>query len=237
MIKLSVSTLVSIFVNVMLLGSLFLVGTTLSADVQWNPWLDSNCDGVIDITDIAVIISYYGTSGTPLNTTKLLLEVQAHVDELQTKVGNLEVRLPQRGKMSIPAAAFVPDGDPQLVGDWVNEGYYIANNDDVYTAIFSAPVQLPDGVTIIRVTSYWYDTGQTDIAVGLRRGNQSVLAQHMTNVNSYASPGYGSTISTIIDYATIDNAYQYFIIVWMPPSVDTALYRLQYLVLEYNYPS
>ncbi len=48
----------------MLLVSPFVVGMTSSA---WDSWLDTNDDGIIDITDIATIISNYGTMG---DTTK-----------------------------------------------------------------------------------------------------------------------------------------------------------------------
>jgi len=56
---------------------------------SYDPWLDINDDGTIDIRDLATIARAYGTSGTPLNKTALLLELQAKVKELEEKLDTL----------------------------------------------------------------------------------------------------------------------------------------------------
>jgi len=46
----------------------------------YDPWLDINNDGKIDILDIYKIASAFGTSGTPINKTGSLLEANSTVD-------------------------------------------------------------------------------------------------------------------------------------------------------------
>ena len=62
--RISCSMLFNFAFATILLVSPFVVGMTSSA---WDSWLDTNDDGIIDITDIATIISNYGTMG---DTTK-----------------------------------------------------------------------------------------------------------------------------------------------------------------------
>ncbi|MGD8546086.1 MAG: hypothetical protein PVH12_07920, partial [Candidatus Bathyarchaeota archaeon] len=95
---------------------------------DYDPWYDVNDDGTIDMRDIGGIARKFGTSGTSINKTALLLELQQNLTvlrqemiALQQWVGRevldmiyefnvtIEVRLPQREVISIPAAAFVPE--------------------------------------------------------------------------------------------------------------------------------
>jgi len=51
----------------------------------YDPWLDYNDDGKIDILDIAATAKAYGTTGTPINKTALLLELQSRVEALEER--------------------------------------------------------------------------------------------------------------------------------------------------------
>jgi len=51
----------------------------------YDPWLDTNDDGKIDIKDIAATAKAYGTTGTPINKTALLLDLQSRVETLEER--------------------------------------------------------------------------------------------------------------------------------------------------------
>jgi len=55
-----------------------------------SPWLDINDDGKIDMKDIAAVARAYGASGTPMNKTSLLTELQNRIDELSSKLVELQ---------------------------------------------------------------------------------------------------------------------------------------------------
>ena len=69
------------FLALCLTAALF-VGVTSSAD--YDPWYDLNDDGDIDIFDLRKVARLYGTSGTPINKTALLLDLQERVEALET---------------------------------------------------------------------------------------------------------------------------------------------------------
>jgi hypothetical protein len=57
---------------------------------HYDPWLDENDDGKIDGKDIALPALIYGTAGTPINKTALLLELQSDVASLNSSLLALE---------------------------------------------------------------------------------------------------------------------------------------------------
>ena len=64
------------------------MAVTSSSDPSYDPWLDLNEDGINDVNDLYILASIYGTSGTPINKTELLLELQARVDSLNASLLN-----------------------------------------------------------------------------------------------------------------------------------------------------
>jgi hypothetical protein len=75
----------------LLLGSLFYSQMILAQPPEtwplpYDPWIDVNEDGVIDIFDVGVLSSHWGTSGTPVNKTELLLELAARTDSLNASL-------------------------------------------------------------------------------------------------------------------------------------------------------
>ncbi len=60
------------------------VGTT-SAN-EYDPWIDTNDDGIIDIFDIAKLALAFGAEGTPINKTALLLDLLNRLDALNATV-------------------------------------------------------------------------------------------------------------------------------------------------------
>jgi len=74
-----------------------IIPTRSQTEVQYDPWYDLNDDGKIDVLDVVLVTNKYGTTGTPINKTELLLELQikinslnASLSELQSKVNALE---------------------------------------------------------------------------------------------------------------------------------------------------
>jgi len=65
---------------------------------EYDPWIDSNDDGTIDIFDAIMLSNRYATTGTPINKTALLLELQDKIDSLNASLlgleANLAIRIP-----------------------------------------------------------------------------------------------------------------------------------------------
>lgn len=80
--------LISSVLATMLLASV-LVGLT-SSQPSYDPWLDTNDDGRIDMRDIGDLARIFGTSGTPINKTELLLELLTRIDALEARVATLD---------------------------------------------------------------------------------------------------------------------------------------------------
>lgn len=55
----------------------------------YDPWYDLNDDGVIDSTDLGILGLVWGTAGTPINKTALLLELEDRIDSLNATVMEL----------------------------------------------------------------------------------------------------------------------------------------------------
>jgi hypothetical protein len=84
----------------------------------YDPWLDYNDDGKISLEDITATLDAFGSEGTPLNKTALLLELKTKVLELQSKLGeNFSGSLPTPAYDSVktlPAATTGPGIDPPI---------------------------------------------------------------------------------------------------------------------------
>jgi len=138
--KLRRDVLVAVLVTFCLTSALFVVkpiGSQIQR--QYDPWIDTNDDGKIDMKDVIKTISLFGTTGTPINKTALLLEILSKIDNLNM---SLNIRVPKKGYISISPAAFTPYTDTQtyLKGDsglW-GQGRFVVN------------VQLPNGATLTK---------------------------------------------------------------------------------------
>lgn len=77
--KITSSMLLNIMLLTILSASFFLVNTTANtsnyetASAKYDPWRDLNDDGIINIYDVVMVTGIYGSTGTPINKTALLL--------------------------------------------------------------------------------------------------------------------------------------------------------------------
>ena len=59
----------------------------------YDPWIDTNDDGIINYEDLFNFAIIYGTSGTPVNKTDLLLQLQSKIDSLNASLLDLGARV------------------------------------------------------------------------------------------------------------------------------------------------
>jgi hypothetical protein len=67
--------------------------STISSSSEYDPWRDLNDNGKIDIYDVVELCSSYGTTGTPINKTALLYNLNATYTELLSQINSLNVSL------------------------------------------------------------------------------------------------------------------------------------------------
>jgi hypothetical protein len=70
---------------------IFMVIPIMGGVGDYDPWIDTNDDGKIDMKDVAVTARAFGTYGTPINKTEVLLQHEARIGALEGKVGPLKV--------------------------------------------------------------------------------------------------------------------------------------------------
>jgi len=139
------------------------------------------------------------------------------------------------GYVSVPAAAFVSYDSAM---HWALDPY-LRNLASPIVVLFRAPVQLPHGATVEKLTCYWYDYNATyDVYMCLRRYNMSYYAEYLAAMVSTGQAGDGSSYDNTIDYATVDNSHYAYImevIIW--PTPDGNNLKFKYAVIEYTLPS
>jgi hypothetical protein len=137
------------------------------------------------------------------------------------------------GYISIPAAAFHPKAP----------GYNYANfGSALYgdsPGLFVAPLYLPHGAQLTRITFFWNDTDSDPLADGgitvMRSGFFGV--ESPMAVLTTTGSGQDSTTTTTIDHATINNSqYQYHIQADLPDWGASGRVTLFCVVIEYNFP-
>ena len=150
--------------------------------------------------------------------------------------------MPQIGNISIGYYAFTPIYNDDLV-EW-SPVYGLLNLDD-HPFDCIAPVQLPHGATITKVTCYFYDDDSSFYFTLYRQnpkrgvGNLVLMA-----FAEYAGPGSDTPgnifiIDDTIDYATVDtNNYLYWLSFTLPYSSTNYLHYTFYgAFIEYELPA
>jgi hypothetical protein len=143
-----------------------------------------------------------------------------------------------KGYLSIPAAAFEPFEDGY---GYNNMGALLAHySGPAVTGWYLAPVQLPQGATVTKLTSYFYDDSTTDdILARLQRSDMAGNFYEMANADSSGySAGYGNRSDTTITNPVIDNSQNTYWVVWdIPPYEVTGSASGKGVLIEYNNPT
>ena len=147
-------------------------------------------------------------------------------------VGGQLTWTPITSYLSIPAAAFVPQYN--YSAQTYNGGSLVRTLSGSYD-IFNAPVQLPHGATVTKMTVYWYDNyAGGDGTIALRRSSFSLFPFTMAEVTTSGSGGNGNGVDSTIDYAQIDNSqYTYYLTAQLPTD-GTDYVGLYGVVIEYT---
>lgn len=125
-------------------------------------------------------------------------------------------------RLTIPAAAFVPGGQ---YFSYENHGRflkYFEGASPADTGFFVAPVLLPQGATLTKLTLHYKDGGAGQAGLVLARHTHdsqgSLLIASVDSTDVWA-PSYGSVSTTTFGYsAAIDNSlYSYFLNLSLPP--------------------
>jgi len=125
-----------------------------------------------------------------------------------TSVGGNLTWADKTGYLSVSTAAFQPYSNDL----YFNSGSELIPGTADYHS-FYAPVQLPQGATVTKMTFFWYDPlDPQDAECTLFRNNMDGTKNWMADVFSTDSAGNGSSYDDEIDYATIDNSqYAYYL--------------------------
>lgn len=134
----------------------------------------------------------------------------------------------QTGYISVPAAAFRPQEDGY---QFTNYGSQLTN-DNGASDYYYAPVQLPHGATVTKMTWYWSDTSTSNGIAALRRGAKIGSYLLMAEAQTTGSGGNGSSYDDTISYATIDNQNYTYYLRWSLADTDVKGY---YVAIEYTY--
>lgn len=133
--------------------------------------------------------------------------------------------------LSIPAASFQPTGSDCK---FTNSGGGISNNGVLGgCSYFIAPVQLPSGVTIKKVTFFWKDES-VDYEAYLMLNNTTLngYSNQLFVIPTNGSAGVSSS-SSIDTSILVDNSqYGYFFSIQMPSDGISEIYGVQ---IEYTY--
>jgi hypothetical protein len=129
-------------------------------------------------------------------------------------------------RLSIPSAAFQPWVGGQ---DYENHGRFLKHLGPGAVGTlgnhwYIAPIYLPDGVTLTKVTAHWYQ--QSPVALGQFKLQRSKFGlgnfEDLAVFDSGATNGYGSTSTATISQAVVDNSlYAYWVLFHLPVSAGT----------------
>ena len=133
-------------------------------------------------------------------------------------------------RLSIPAAAFQPWKHEGAIGaKYENHGRFLKHLGPEAVGTlgsywYVAPIYLPDGVTVTKVTAHWYQ--ESPVALGQFKLQRSKFGlgnfQDLAVFDSGTTANFGSTSTTTINLAVVDNSlYAYWVLFYLPVSAGT----------------
>ena len=167
-------------------------------------------------------IAGYGVYGRSTGNKAIYSDGDAHVE------GDLTWKA-KTSYVSVAATAFHPMVDGY---DYNNQGHTLWNNDGS-SNYYAAPVQLPHGATVTKLTFYWWDGSLVEGHCTLYRTNMTssevVMAEAWTSGDAATSDS--SQDDTIV-YATVDNSQYSYYLYWELPDMVVAGHGV---VIEYTF--
>lgn len=140
---------------------------------------------------------------------------------------------PQTRHLAVPPAAWMITAQNAAGVDDV------ANRDSLAYSIsgkkLAAPVYLPDGAKVTKVTLYYYDIAADNFTVGLFRRDLATNHWHFVgpgNLASTGNAGRGSSVMTVSPAETINNAANSYFL--LTPSSPAANKAIESVVIEYT---
>jgi len=203
---------------------------TISSN-EYDPWIDTNDDGIIDIFDIAKLALAFGAEGEPINKTALLLDLLARVEAL-------EQQSPRRGYISISPAGWQPCKVQSA--DYSTEiNWFKATSKVEESSPFYAQVQLPHGATIVNFTAILYFGSYYPLQVSLHRNNPSdITHSNMAYIfdTGLGWPKHVTLFDDTIDYAQVDNSrYSYLVEAYFANPLLSDDLAICSVIIEYTY--
>lgn len=119
--------------------------------------------------------------------------------------------------LSISPAAFTPIFDTY---DWYITQHTVKNRAGLVIQYYAAPVNLPHGVTVTKVTLYGYrDDNLSTMALTLYQTDRETNRPSMAGIIADWIDGYGSKYDDTINLAVIDNEnYSYGFLLILTPN-------------------
>jgi hypothetical protein len=195
------------------------VGTSFSAAGVYG--ISDTNYGVMGVSE-----SGHGLFGTSTSGYAVYANGDAHVE------GDLTWQA-RTGYVSVSAAAFRPYNNTL---SYSNSGSEVSAGSTIPTT-FYAPVHLPHGATVTKVTFYWYDSidgteAECDLKISFLNGSDDWMA----TMQSSDAGGAGYTETESISYAIIDNSqYAYYLYLYLP-YVDIDYYTKGFgVIIEYTF--
>jgi len=135
--------------------------------------------------------------------------------------------------LSFPPPAFLPGDDTY---DFDIACNYLMNRASLEMQLFRAPVILPQGVTVTKLTLYGYrDDAAATLQLILQRGSRTGMPLSMAMVTAGWTTGNNSGYIDSIDYATIDNeTYNYTLQIMLNPNDSVNDVKLTGALIEFS---
>ena len=135
--------------------------------------------------------------------------------------------------LAINPAAFVPRVDTY---DWERAPEYLRNRTVLDAQNFYAPVDLPQGATITKLTLYAYrDEGLAFILVELWRADHDGITLKMAEAMADWTDGNGSVSDETVLSPVVDNEnYQYSVMVGIDPNAAVAEVQLRKVQIDWH---
>jgi hypothetical protein len=185
--------------------------------------------GILVCTLVAVVAVLPASGIMTIGNTKSVENSFSSDDALDREISETDEPIPEPAAtktdyLSIPAAAFTPRNNDMYVK---NEAYYLTGE-----GFFVAPVHLPQGVTVTKLTYYWRNEAPASARIHLSRNYMDGTAEEMANTWINGSVhGNGVSWTDRIDYAEIDNSlYSYFLELGVGPDM-----RCYGVIIEYTH--